>query len=343
MVVTAFQTFKGGEEQWIGPFVDLLPVSMFRTSLEGTILFANKQFAGMFGFGSAGELRNYPVASLYRKMKDRGDFVKEITGKGNVEEFILPFKKKDGTPIWGAVTARAVYDEDGVPVYFDGAIRDVTVALEKSRPVTPAGGEETKDDYTCILDLEGRFLSVNKAASELLGIIGKELVGKRLPEMVAPSYRDLFADFLADIEEKGEKGGVLTISDADGEERHLEFKALFIRDDGTDHHIRCIARDVTENLKKEREQKTTEKFRGVLEMAGGVSHRLNQPLTIISNLIRELLSDFPVENDNYQNLIKINHQIEKLNSLAKKISGIKKYEAMDYVAGIKIVDIDRAS
>ena len=148
---------------------------------------------------------------------------------------------------------------------------------------------------------------------------------------------------LADIEEKGEKGGVLTISDANGEERHLEFKALFIRDDGTDHHIRCIARDVTEKLKKEREQKTADKFRGVLEMAGGVSHRLNQPLTIISNLISELLSDFPAEDDNYQNLIKINHQIEKLNRLAKKIGAIKKYEAMDYVAGIKIEDIDRAS
>ncbi len=41
MVITSFQTFKGGEEQWIGPFVDLLPVCMVRTSLEGNILFAN--------------------------------------------------------------------------------------------------------------------------------------------------------------------------------------------------------------------------------------------------------------------------------------------------------------
>ena len=161
--------------------------------------------------------------------------------------------------------------------------------------------------------------------------------------MVPPSYRDLFADFLADIEEKGEKGGVLTISDEDGNQRQLEFHARFFRDDGTDHHIRCDARDVTDKLKKESEQKAKAKFRGVMEMAGGVSHRLNQPLTIISNLIGSLLADFPEDDKNYQNLVKINDQIEKLNRLAKKIGGIKKYEAMDYVAGIKIVDIDRAS
>jgi hypothetical protein len=41
--------------------------------------------------------------------------------------------------------------------------------------------------------------------------------------------------------------------------------------------------------------------------------------------------------------LKVHDQIQKLNSIVKKIGGIKKYRAMDYVAGIKIVDIDKAS
>jgi len=36
-------------------------------------------------------------------------------------------------------------------------------------------------------------------------------------------------------------------------------------------------------------------------------------------------------------------QIRKMNDIAKKISSIKKYEAMDYVAGVRIVDLDKAS
>ena len=36
-------------------------------------------------------------------------------------------------------------------------------------------------------------------------------------------------------------------------------------------------------------------------------------------------------------------QWDNINEIVKKVGGIKKYEAMDYVAGIKIVDIDKAS
>jgi hypothetical protein len=39
----------------------------------------------------------------------------------------------------------------------------------------------------------------------------------------------------------------------------------------------------------------------------------------------------------------VNEQVKKLNDITKKIGSIKKYEAMDYVAGIRIVDIDKAS
>ena len=41
--------------------------------------------------------------------------------------------------------------------------------------------------------------------------------------------------------------------------------------------------------------------------------------------------------------MRIHLQIERIHELAKKIGNIRKYEAMDYVAGIKIVDIDKTS
>jgi len=81
----------------------------------------------------------------------------------------------------------------------------------------------------------------------------------------------------------------------------------------------------------------------VMEMAGGVAHRLNQPLTIINNMVSELLSDSVTGNTNHDKIVKIHHQIQKLNEIVKKVGGINKYEPMDYVAGIKIVDIDKAS
>ena len=103
-----------------------------------------------------------------------------------------------------------------------------------------------------------------------------------------------------------------------------------------------LVRDITEEIEN-KERSTKEKFQGVLEMAGGVAHSLNQPLTIINNLLSEVLSDLHPDDHNHQKIVRVHDQIQKLNTIVKKIGGIKKYRAMDYVAGIKIVDIDRAS
>jgi hypothetical protein len=78
-------------------------------------------------------------------------------------------------------------------------------------------------------------------------------------------------------------------------------------------------------------------------MAGGVAHSLNQPLTIVNNLLSEILTQQQPDDTSLPKLLKVHRQINKMNEIAKKISNITKYEAMDYVAGVKIVDIDKAS
>ena len=113
-------------------------------------------------------------------------------------------------------------------------------------------------------------------------------------------------------------------------------------DDGIVVFLDGLMRDITEEIEN-KERSTKEKFQGVLEMAGGVAHTLNQPLTIINNLLSEVLSDLHPDDSNHNKIVKVHDQIQKLNAIVKKIGGIKKYRAMDYVAGIKIVDIDKAS
>ena len=78
-------------------------------------------------------------------------------------------------------------------------------------------------------------------------------------------------------------------------------------------------------------------------MAGGVAHRLNQPLTIINNQINEIMSEIKQDKRLHDQIVKIQNQIKKLNDITDKLGRIKKYEAMDYVAGIKIVDIEKSS
>jgi PAS domain S-box-containing protein len=96
-------------------------------------------------------------------------------------------------------------------------------------------------------------------------------------------------------------------------------------------------------IKLQEEQLLKEKFLGILEMAGGVAHTLNQPLTVIRNTATEVLSLLSPEDPLYDKVMRMHLQIERIHEAVMKIGNIKRYEAMDYVAGIRIVDIDKTS
>jgi signal transduction histidine kinase len=136
---------------------------------------------------------------------------------------------------------------------------------------------------------------------------------------------------------------IFPIADENGKEHYLEFHALSEEDEYGSPRIKGIARDVTAWIRYQRRQLKKEKFQGVLEMAGGVAHRLNQPLTIINNLLSEVMADLDPKDRIYKRIVKVYEQITKFNQISEKIRGIRKYEAMDYVGGEKIVDIDKAS
>jgi len=77
-------------------------------------------------------------------------------------------------------------------------------------------------------------------------------------------------------------------------------------------------------------------------MAGGVAHHLNQPLTIVNNLLNEMLADASVEEPCFDRMLKVQQQVSRMIAITRKIAAIKRYESMDYVAGVKIVDIEKS-
>jgi len=325
-------------------FFDGIPVAMYRTTLEGKIVYCNKTFAQLFGFDSAAELIDSPVIELYRHKKDRGVFIHSILQRGRLADIPIAFKMKDGTPIWCAVTAKAVLDDDGMVVHLDGCLRDITGEIEvKEAAPRLDGNAEDLDNVVVIVDLQGELIDINKGGVELLGIARDELLGQSLSDFYVAQDRDFFLIFLADVLKMGRNESILTVMDAESRKRHLDWHAYLVRNYGRPHHIKFIARDVSDIISRQRERRNDEKFQGVLEMAGGVAHSLNQPLTIVNNLLTEVLAELNADGSVYPKIIKVHEQINKMNDIAKKIGNIKKYEAMDYVAGVRIVDIDKAS
>jgi PAS domain S-box-containing protein len=329
--------------RWYLEFINTIPVAVFRETLEGRIVFCNNALAEIFGFDSFKELMDYPVINLYGSIKARDTFLDAVIKNGRVVDLPLSFKRKDNSPIWCSVSARATLEKNGLIVHLDGTMRDITkdIRIGEERPSVIK--IDPFNDFVVLLDAEGDLLDVNVSGAEMLGFKKEELLGKPITEFIVPRLRELFDTFLSIVSRAGREEGILTIMDRNGDEQNLEFRAFVQKKAIGSDHILLMARNVTERIKYQKEQLSKEKFLGVMEMAGGVAHRLNQPLTIIRNTINEVLSNLNSADPNYEKMLRIHQQIERINELVRKIVNIKKYEPMDYVAGVKIVDIDKTS
>jgi len=325
-------------------FVRNLPVAVYRVTVEGKIAFCNDPFARIFGFESVNEAIGFPEIKLYRNKRDRGRLVQAVLQNGMISEMPVPFSKLDRTPIWCSVTTKAILDDDGEAVFLDGLVRDITGEIEE-----PVGYNnliermDTIESAVFLLDPKGIILQANHGAEQLIGFKGKDLKERLFVDFLAKEDQKLFFLFLGDTIRVGREQIILKLGGNIQQERFIRVETAVLKNEGRSRQINCIVNDVTEKVRQIRDKANRDKFQGVLEMAGGVAHRFNQPLTIITNIINEALSIIKPDDGLYNSVVKMQTQIEKLNDIARKVGNIKKYEAVDYVAGVKIVDIDRAS
>lgn len=85
------------------------------------------------------------------------------------------------------------------------------------------------------------------------------------------------------------------------------------------------------------------KLQGAMELAGAACHELNQPMQVVLGYSELLINDMQPGNPADGKLREIIVHIEKMDRILKKVRAITRYEAMDYIEGIRIIDIDKAS
>lgn len=344
MTIGKAKTCFGNSARSYVEFMNRLPVAVYRTTIEGEIRFCNRALTRIFGLESVGEAIGQPVIEFYRNKKDRGLLIHSILQRGRVIEIPVPFVRKDGAPIWCSVTAQAVLDDDGIVVHLDGVLRDISSEIEDLGQAPPLDGLiSTSTDIVAVVGMRGEILEINEAGAAMLGVAGERLHGKFLQEYLLPAQQELFLLFLADILKFGSEQVRLSLVKPGGDLCHIDCHAVGIKKTHRMHHIKIVGQDVTGRVNGAKKSNTEEKLQGVLEMAGGVAHRLNQPLTIAANLLGELVQDADPADESFEKLRIVQGQIDRMTEITQKIGKIKKYAAMEYVAGVKIVDIDRAS
>ncbi|HYK19100.1 MAG TPA: PAS domain S-box protein [Pyrinomonadaceae bacterium] len=208
-------------------------------------------------------------------------------------------RKKDGTLINVDITAHKL-NFAGRPAEFVLA-QDVT-ERKKAETALRISEDRYRDlvenshELICTHDLNGRVLSVNPWAAQVLGYPRESLIGMNIRDGLLPEYRKHFDDYLRIVTTEGSARGVMKVRTATGEIRLWEYYNT-LRTEGVEKPIvRGMAHDVTERrqaLKREQEARLEAEAANRLkdEFLSTLSHELRTPLTAIMGWADLLLNN----------------------------------------------------
>ncbi len=130
---------------------------------------------------------------------------------------------------------------------------------------------ENSQDLICTHDLEGRLLSVNPWAAEVLGYDRDSLLGKNLGDFLVPGTAHQFDEYLKTITAQGSASGLMAILAKTGEQRIWEYQNTLRTGGVAAPIVRGMAHDITKRKRAERALAESERFyRNLFDNHGAV-------------------------------------------------------------------------
>jgi two-component system, cell cycle sensor histidine kinase and response regulator CckA len=122
------ERLRKAEEKYRNIFENSV-LGIFQTTPQGKFLSANRAVARIHGYDSPEELKrevNDIGKDFYVSPERRAEFLRLMEEDGYVEGFEAEMRKKDGSTNWVSLSARAVRDETGKILCFEGTIQEIT-------------------------------------------------------------------------------------------------------------------------------------------------------------------------------------------------------------------------
>jgi PAS domain S-box-containing protein len=125
------EKLKENEEKYRNLFENM-PGAYYRTDKDGNLIMINPEGAKLFGYNSPEDILGKNISQhLYFNREERERYLKELKkNKGNLKDFELTLKKKDGTHLVISDTSHFYYDKEGSIVGVEGISRNLPVYLE---------------------------------------------------------------------------------------------------------------------------------------------------------------------------------------------------------------------
>jgi two-component system, NtrC family, sensor kinase len=341
--------------------VEQSPVTVLITDTYGNIEYTNPKFTQLTGYTSEEVYLHNPrilksgrtPSAVYKELWETIKSGKEWRGK-------FCNKKKNGELYWEFAVISPVKNLEGVTTHFIAVKEDIT-----ERKCTEEALRRSEKNLNLIYDTVVdvlfqigverndcfRFLSINRAGLNATGLTEKQIVGKRIEEVIpAPSHALVLDKYKEAVRDKktvkwedtstypaGEKIGEVTITPAfneDGVCTHLigsvhditKRKQMEEELMKYQHHLESLVDERRKELKASQEKLIDAERLAVLgKLSGGIAHEIRNPLATIDISALNLkmrLKDADEKTKKYIDLIikqvkETTDTIQSLQDLAK--------------------------
>jgi len=281
----------------------------------------NEAICRMIGY-SIEELKNLGVTDIHPK-KDIPHVIKGFKkqAEGNYSLVIdIPIKRKDGSIFYADINSAPVSFRG--KTYLMGMFRDATErrklegAVKSSEERLQLMFQSVSEGIVCS-DLEGKISDINKVALRMFNYDrSDEVIDRSLFEFIAETDHDKVRKNMRKMLITGISRRIeYTFLRKDGSEFPGELSASVIKDaEGKPVGLVAIVSDITERKQMEEQLILTDRLASIGEVASGIAHELNNPLTAVIGF-SEMLLDRAVPDD-------IREDLDTIYSEAKRAANV---------------------
>ncbi|MEE4363887.1 MAG: ATP-binding protein [Desulfotignum sp.] len=319
---------------WRIRLFDALSYPSVMISLDKTVVGANKKFYDVYNLTPEDILGKKCFHSfLYKDTPCNSDacpISRVITNKEG-HSYTLKHQYK-----WEERVFSPIFDDNGGVAFVLSSIRDITRTKSLENQLIGVKEFITRVIYASAsaivaADRSGKIELMNSVAKELFGAYnGGEGTITRTEQLYPPGKAKEIMRMLRD-EKIGGRGKLIiprtTIVNAKGEEIQVEMSAAIIYDEhGNESATMAIYNDLKDKIKVEKELKMTqkqlaqsEKMASLGQLAAGVAHEINNPLTGVLFYASLLLERSDLDADAKEDLTYIVEDANRCKNIVKSL------------------------
>ncbi len=304
---------------------------IYRSTIEGEVIYANPAFLNIFEYESFEQLEKGKIANnFYFSKKDREEFVASLKHEQVINNYVAKFKTRSGKIITVLEHAHLVTSKNGKS-YIEGTIRDISQnkQLENNLKNTRFFANDLIDNSTTIITVvanNGDYLVWNKKAEQVTGYSKEGILGNSdILEKLYPDekYRNYIlhqrAEYIAESSTSPIEVKLITKA---GLEKIVQWTAVELKAEDDNSVIANFGIDITDIHHLEKRFSETKKMDAFNSVTDKIAQQYNQIITSLTENLDELKESSSAETyPTFRNAEQVMREAHQFSDQILNLSG----------------------